>query len=56
MLCSTPAVYVVACLASSQPAASFDCTGSTTDLAMEAMDETTAAPTAEPVEPLRCAE
>ena len=49
-LCSTPAVYAVACLASSQPAAIFDCTGSTIDLAMEAIDETTAAP----VEPRRC--
>lgn len=49
-LCSTPAVYAVACLASSQPAAIFDCTGSTIDLAMEAIDETTAAP----VEPPRC--
>jgi hypothetical protein len=49
-LCSTPAVYAVACLASSQPTAIFDCTGSTIDLAMEAIDETTAAP----VEPPRC--
>ena len=49
-LCSTPAVYAVACLASSQPAAILDCTGSTIDLAREAIDETTAAP----VEPPRC--
>ena len=43
-LCSTPAVYAVACFASSQPAAILDCTGSTIDLAREAIDETTAAP------------
>ena len=51
-LCSTPAVYAVACFASSQPAAILDCTGSTIDLAREAIDETTAAP----VELPRCEE
>ena len=50
-LCSTPAVYAVACLASSQPAAIRVCTGSTIDLAREAIDDTTAAL----VEPPRCA-
>ena len=51
-MCSTPAVYAVACFASSQPAAILDCTGSTIDLAREAIDETTAAP----VELPRCEE